>query len=78
MKKKICFAVVAIFMIFLNLTISVQYTSNNNQISISFLESRADGNSEVKDPDPGGYPVPNSNTPGEWSLSSIIDYLFNL
>lgn len=78
MKKKISLAVIVLFMIFINLTISIQYTSNNNQISISFLESRADGNSEVSDPDPGEYPVPDSKTPEEWSLSSILETLFNL
>lgn len=78
MKKKICLIGMVAVMIFINLTLSVQYTpNNNNKVSISFLESRADGNIEVKAPDPGDYPVPDSNTPDEWSLSSILDYLFN-
>ena len=77
MKKKIYITVIVIFMIFINLTISIQNDSNNNQVSISFLESRADGNSEVKDPDPGDYPIPNSNTPEEWSILSLFDFIFN-
>lgn len=67
-----------IVILLLNLTLSVQYTPNNNKVTISLLESRADENTEVKDPDPGDKPVTNSQTPEEWSLSSIMDYLLNL
>lgn len=76
MKRKIFLAVIVLIIISINLTISVQYTSCNHQVSISFLESMADGNSEVRDPDPGEDIIPNSQTPEEWSLSSILDYLF--
>lgn len=78
MKKKICLIGMVVVMIFINLTLSVQYTPNNNKVSISFLESRAEGNTEVKDPDPGDYPIPDSKTPNEWSILSIFDFLFNL
>lgn len=76
MKKKISLAAVVIFMVFINLTISLQYTSSNKLVSISFLESLADGNIEVRDPNPGDIYLPNSETPDEWSLSAILDYFF--
>jgi hypothetical protein len=78
MKKKISLTVMLIVILLINLTLSVQVTHNNNQVSISFLESKADVNNEGSEPKPGGYPIPNSQTLDEWSLSSIMDYLLNL
>ena len=75
-KKNFYFAVIIIFMIFINMTITT--TSNKNHLSLSYLVSRADDPVETIDPwiDPG--PIPYGVIPEEWSILSIFDFLFNL
>lgn len=73
MKMKISHTVMVIVILLINLTLSVQVTRNNNQVLITLAESRAGGNIEVKDSDPGEDPFTNSKTLEEWSLSSIME-----
>jgi len=79
MKKK-TITIIVVFLILANVFFSTSPVSNNqSRLTLVLLEARADegGSGETDPPDPGEEYPPSRMFPKDWSISAIIDYLFN-
>lgn len=80
MKKKTITIIFAVF-ILANVFLSTRPVSNTqSEFSLVLLQARADGGAETdppNPPDPEKDPIPFRVFPQDWTLSAIIDYIFN-
>ena len=69
--------ILVVFMIVVNVFLTIPISNDHSQLSFILLEARADGGSNESDiPNPSKPPVPFRMVPIDWSFSTINDYFF--
>jgi len=74
-KKSVCISAIVLVMISINLVLSTPILNNQSQISLMWLEAKADGDPSEYTP-PDDDPIPHRVHVDEGTLSQINDYLF--
>ena len=74
-KKSVCISAIVFVMISINLVLSTPILNNQSQISLIWLEAKADGNPSEYSP-PNDDPIPHRANVVNGPFSQIIDYLF--